>query len=345
MTMVLKRTGAALSRRALLSGSAALTVAVATTRRAAAAEFSYKLGTELAATHPLNVRAKEAAAAIAKESKGRLDIQVFPNGQLGDGKEMLNQIRSGALEFYAPSGAQISTIVPNSSINSVGFAFTDAAQGWKAVDGELGAFIRREITKSGRLHVFEKMWDNGFRQITSSARPIVTPADLKGFKIRVPVSPLYISMFKALEAAPVGIPFNEVYTSLQTKLVDGQENPLPLIESSKFYEVQKYCSLTSHIWDGFWLLGNGRAWEALPADLREIASKHFNAAALAQRSDVEKLNADIVNTLKSKGLTFNTPAPGVFREALKKTSFYADWKKTYGEEGWSTLEKIVGKLV
>jgi tripartite ATP-independent transporter DctP family solute receptor len=257
---------------------------------------------------------------------------------------MLNQIRSGALEFYAPSGAQISTIVPNSSINSVGFAFTDSAQGWKAVDGELGAFIRRGIVKSGKLYVFDKMWDNGFRQITSSVRAVNTPADIKGLKIRVPVSPLYISMFKALDAAPVGIPFNEVYTSLQTKLIDAQENPLPLIETSKFYEVQKYCSLTSHIWDGFWMLGNGRAWEALPANLREIAANHMNAAALAQRSDVEKLNNDVASALKSKGLAFNTPEPGIFREALKNTSFYADWKKTYGEEGWGILEKIVGPL-
>jgi tripartite ATP-independent transporter DctP family solute receptor len=332
-----------MSRRAFLSGSAVLALGVST-RPGKAAEFSYKLGTELAASHPLNTRAKEAAEAIAKETGGRLEIQVFPNGQLGDGKEMLSQIRSGALEFYAPSGAQISTIVPNSSINSVGFAFTDSAQGWKAVDGELGAFIRREIVKSGKLYVFDKMWDNGFRQITSSVRAVNTPADLKGLKIRVPVSPLYISMFKALDAAPVGIPFNEVYTSLQTKLIDAQENPLPLIETSKFYEVQKYCSLTSHIWDGFWMLGNGRAWDALPANLREIAAKHMNAAALAQRSDVEKLNNDVASALKSKGLAFNMPEPGIFREALKKTSFYADWKKTYGEEGWSILEKTVGPL-
>lgn len=332
-----------MSRRTFVSGSAALALG-ASTRRGHAAEFSYKLGTELAATHPLNVRAKEAADAIAKETNGRLDIQVFPNGQLGDGKEMLNQIRSGALEFYAPSGAQISTIVPNSSINSVGFAFADSAQAWRAIDGELGAFIRREIGKSGKLYVFEKMWDNGFRQITSSARPINNPSDLKGLKIRVPVSPLYISMFKALEAAPVGIPFNEVYTSLQTKLIDAQENPLPLIETSKFYEVQKYCSMTSHIWDGFWMLGNGRAWEALPPELRDVASKHMNAAALAQRSDVDKLNNAVASTLKSKGLSLNTPEPGIFRDALKKTSFYTDWRKTYGEEGWGILEKTVGPL-
>jgi tripartite ATP-independent transporter DctP family solute receptor len=332
-----------ISRRTFVAGSAAAVLG-ATTRNSRAAEFKYKIGTELAASHPLNVRAKEAADAITKETNGRLEIEVFPNGQLGDGKEMLNQIRSGALEFYAPSGAQISTIVPNSSINSVGFAFTDSAQGWKAIDGELGAYIRREIVKSGRLHVFDKMWDNGFRQVTSSVRPINAPADLKGLKIRVPVSPLYISMFKALGAAPVGIPFNEVYTSLQTKLIDAQENPLPLIETSKFYEVQKYCSQTSHIWDGFWMLANGKTWDALPADLKDIASKHMNAAAVAQRADVEKLNNDVAGVLKAKGLAFNTPQPGIFRNALKETSFYGDWKKTYGEEGWSILEKIVGPL-
>ncbi|WP_435336195.1 TRAP transporter substrate-binding protein, partial [Klebsiella pneumoniae] len=110
----------------------------------------------------------------------------------------------------------------------------------------------------------ERIWDNGFRQITSSTRPIAGPADLQGFKIRVPVSPLWTSMFKALDSAPASINFAEVYSSLQTKIVDGQENPLAIISTAKLYEVQKYCSLTNHMWDGFWFLANRRAWERLP---------------------------------------------------------------------------------
>jgi tripartite ATP-independent transporter DctP family solute receptor len=191
----------------------------------------------------------------------------------------------------------------------------------------------------------EKIWDNGFRQTTSSTKPIETPDDFKGFKIRVPVSPLWTSMFKAFEAAPASINFNEVYSALQTKVVEGQENPLAIISTAKLYEVQKYCSLTNHMWDGFWFLANRRAWERLPEDVRAIVAKHVNAAAVKERADVEKLNATLQQELAGKGLAFNQPDPAPFREKLRQAKFYAEWKDKYGDEAWSILEKAVGKLV
>src|SRR5262249_25136392 len=154
---------------------------------------------------------------------------------------------------------------------------------------DLGAYIRGQIQRSG-LMVMDKIWDNGFREITSSTKPIKTPDDLKGFKIRVPVSPLWTSMFQAFGSAPASINFNEVYTALQTKVVEGQENPLAIIATAKLYEVQRYCSLTNHMWDGFWLLANRRAWDRLPPDLQAIVANHFNEAAVSQRADVAKLN-------------------------------------------------------
>jgi len=107
--------------------------------------------------------------------------------------------------------------------------------------------IRQQIAKANLL-AMDKIWDNGFRQTTSSTRPINTPDDLRGFKIRVRVSPLWTSMYKAFEASPTSINFNEVYSALQTKVVEGQENPLAIIATAKLYEVQKYCSLTNHMW-------------------------------------------------------------------------------------------------
>ena len=104
-------------------------------------------------------------------------------------------------------------------------------------------------------------------------------------------------MFKALEAAPASINFSEVYTALQTKVVDGQENPLAIISTAKLYEVQKYCSLTNHMWDGFWFLANRRAWERLPDNLRTIVAKHINAAGEKERGDVAKLNASLQEEL------------------------------------------------
>jgi tripartite ATP-independent transporter DctP family solute receptor len=190
----------------------------------------------------------------------------------------------------------------------------------------------------------DKIWDNGFRQTTSSTKPINGPDDLKGFKIRVPVSPLWTSMFKAFDASPASINFSEVYSALQTKVVEGQENPLALISTAQLFEVQKYCSMTNHMWDGFWFLANRRAWERLPANLREIVAKNINAAAVKEREDTAKLNATVREELLAKGLIFNQPTVEPFRNKLRSAGFYAEWKGKYGDQAWDLLEKAVGKL-
>ena len=335
------------SRRALLKASAASAViggvGAPFVARAQQAEFTYKFANNLPDSHPLNTRAKEMSAAIKTETNGRVDIQIFPNNQLGADTDVLSQLRSGGVEFFTMSGLILATLVPAASINGMGFAFPDYPTVWKAMDGELGAYVRGQIAKAN-LVAMEKIWDNGFRQTTSSTRPINGPEDYKGFKIRVPVSPLWTSMFKAFDAAPASINFNEVYSALQTKIVEGQENPLALISTAKLYEVQKYCSLTNHMWDGYWFLANRRAWEALPSDVRTIVAKNINAAAVNARVDTEKLNATVQQELTAKGLTFNQPNVAPFREKLRAAGFYSEWKTKYGEEAWAILERAVGKL-
>ena len=326
-----------------LSAVSAAGVAAALPSMAKAAEFSYKYGNNLPVTHPLNVRAQQAADRILKESNGRVDIKIFPNNQLGGDTDMLAQVRSGGLEFFTPSALVIATLVPVAAINAVGFAFSDYNQVWGAMDGKLGAHVRDAISKS-RLYAFEKMWDNGFRQTTSSKAPITSAKDMDGLKIRVPVSPLSISMFKGLGAAPASLQFSEVYSSLQTKIVDAQENPLPIIQVAKLYEVQKFCSLTNHIWDGYWFVANGRAWEKLPADLKTIVARAINEAGMQQREDIKKLNETVVTDLQSKGLTINRPASDTFRAKLREAGFYSEWKTRFGDEAWGLLEQSVGKL-
>jgi TRAP-type transport system periplasmic protein len=336
------------SRRTVLKASAASAAFVGVgapfVARAQTAEFTYKFANNLPDTHPINVRAREMAAAIKTETQGRVDVQIFPNNQLGADTDVLSQLRSGGVEFFTISGLILATLVPAASINGMGFAFPDYDTVWKAMDGDLGAHIRKEIGKAN-LVAMEKIWDNGFRQTTSSTKPINGPDDYKGFKIRVPVSPLWTSMFKAFDAAPASINFNEVYSALQTKIVEGQENPLALISTAKLYEVQKYCSLTNHMWDGYWFLANRRAWEALPDDVRSIVARNINAAAMNARADTAHLNATLRGELTAKGLTFNQPDVAPFREKLRSAGFYAEWKAKYGEEAWAILEKSVGKLI
>jgi tripartite ATP-independent transporter DctP family solute receptor len=334
------------TRRNILQYGAGAAAAVALPllpKYAHAAEFTYKYGNTLPPTHAMNVSAKKAAERILQDTRGRLEIQVFPSSQLGADTDMLSQVRSGALEFYSQSGLVLASIVPVAGINGIGFAFKDYNAVWAAMDGDLGAFVRSEIEKVGLLPM-KNIWDNGFRQITSGSKQIRTPADLAGFKIRVPVSPVWLSLFKAFGASPASINFSELYTALQTKIVDGQENPLTLLESAKLYEVQKFCSLTNHMWDGFWFLANKRAWERLPADVREIAAKHLDAAGLEQRAMLAEQDKTARAKLEAAGMTFNAPDSAAFRDVLGKSGFYAEWKGKFGPDAWARLEKYSGKL-
>ena len=333
-----------ITRKQFAAGASAAFASIGIVRfRADAAEFTYKYANNLPLSHPMNLRAREAVDKIKQESGGRLEIQIFPNNQLGGDTDMLSQLRSGAIQFFTLSGLILATLVPVASINGIGFAFDDYKQVWAAMDGDLGAFVRAAVSKAG-LHAFDKVWDNGYREMTSSTHPITSPADLKGFKIRVPVSPLWTSMFKAFGASPTGINFSEVYSALQTKVVEGQENPLAIIETAKLYEVQKYCSLSNHMWDGFWFLANQDAWNKLPKDLQEIAARNFNAAAVKERADVKALNDSLQAKLKGQGMVFNKPAAAPFREELAKAGFYSQWKASYGADAWAVLEKYAGKL-
>ena len=313
------------------------------TRRGDAAEFSWRYANNNVAQHPMNVRLREAVDRIREQSGGRVDIQVFPNSQLGGDTDMLSQLRTGAIQLFNLSGLILSTFVPLASINGIGFAFKDYDQVWSAMDGALGDFIRAAVAKSG-LYAFASMWDNGYRQITSSTHPINAPDDLMGFKIRVPVSPLWTSMFKAFGAAPASININEAYSAMQTRIVEGQENPLALIDLYKFYEVQKFVSVTNHMWDGFWTLANGRAWASLPKDLQDVVERNLNVAAKLERDDVHALNASLQGALSAKGMAFNATEAQIFRAALRKAGFYAEWKEKYGAQAWAVLESQVGAL-
>ncbi|RDJ19957.1 TRAP transporter substrate-binding protein [Bosea caraganae] len=310
----------------------------------AAPEISLKYGNNLPLSHPMNVRAAEAAERVARESKGRLEVKIFPNNQLGGDTDMLGQVRNGGIDMFTAGTLVIATVAPISAITGVGFAFNDYAQVWKAVDGPLGNQIRAAFAKIG-LHTFEKMWDNGFRQITTSNRPIAAAADLNGLKIRVPVSPMGIAMFKGLGAAPTSLQFSEVYSALQTKVVDAQENPLAIVQTAKLYEVQKYCSQTNHSWDGYHFLFNARSWNGLPDDLKTILSTAFNEAGLQQRDDVRKLNEGLQGELTSKGLAFNPAAPDSFRAQLQKAGYYSEWKGKFGAESWAQLESAAGQVL
>lgn len=332
------------TRRTFIAGTSATAIASALLPRwAHAAEFTYKYANNLPLTHPMNVRAKQAADRIREETAGRVELQIFPSSQLGSDSDVLSQVRSGGVDFFTMAGALLATLVPAAAIDGVPYIFPDYDTVWKAMDGPLGAMINGEIAKFG-LVAMDKVWDNGFHQITTKARQINTPADLKGLKIRTGASALQVSMCTAFGASPATINFNELYSSLQTGIVDAQLNALVVIKTAKLYEVQKYCALTNHMWSGFWFLANKRSWEKLPADLRAIVAKHINAAGVAERADIAASNKTLQDELAATGMIFNKPNPTEFRQALATAGFYRDWKAKMGEGPWRALEAAVGKL-
>jgi TRAP-type transport system periplasmic protein len=334
-------------RRTFTFGIVAATAVTATgARRQANADdkiYKMRLGTPFLASHPATIRVAEACDKIRADTNGTIDIQVYPGNELGGESDMQSQLRAGALEFMVTSGVVLQTLVPTAGANGLPFIFPDYSTVWQAMDGDLGALIRANITKVG-LYTFPKILDNGFRNVTNSSRPIDNPDDLKGLKIRVPVTPLWVSAFKALGASPTTMNLTELYSALQTKVVDGQENPLAQIDTYRLYEVQKYCSMTGHVWDGDWLIANARKWSSLPAETQVVVSRYFDEAAVKQRDDIVKLNSELEKTLQEKGLVFNYPEKPPFREVLQNSGFYAQWKKKFGGDTWAKLEQYCGTL-
>ena len=310
---------------------------------AQAPRFTLKVGADVPETHPVTVRLREASGRIASETGGAVAINVFPNNQLGSDTDMLSQLRSGGLELMLVPANILATLVPMSALNGVGFAFKDYPAVWKAMDGSVGATIREQISKAG-LVVMERIWDNGFREITTRPKPVMTPDDLRDMKLRVPVSPMMISIFKSLGAAPAAINFSELYSALQTRIVDGQENALALISTAKMYEVQRYCALTRHSWDGYWIAANRRAWAALPQDMSAIVEREINRSALDQRRASEVLENSLQVDLAKQGMVLNTPDPAPFKERLQAAGYYADWRTKFGEAAWYQLEAVTGAL-
>jgi tripartite ATP-independent transporter DctP family solute receptor len=338
-----EKTSMAITRRKLLGSAAAATALSYLGARPAqaAAEFVLKYGNDNLPAHPMNLRLKQAADGIAWGTQGRVQLQIFPGNTLGADTQMLSQLRSGALQMVSLGGNVLSTLVPVASITGMAFSFGDYDAVWKAMDGELGAMIRTAISQAG-LATLDKVWDNGFRQITSSVKPIHTPEDLVGFKIRVPVSPVWTSTFVSLGASPLSLNANEMYSALQTRIADGQENSLTVIDTYKLYEVQKYCSLTNHMWEGYWPLINVPSWAKLPADLRTIVAARLNAAALAARADVAQQSTALQSQLGAKGLIFNSVDVGSFKAKLRSAHYYEYWKKRFGDAAWSVYTKAGG---
>jgi tripartite ATP-independent transporter DctP family solute receptor len=333
-----------IGRRNLVMGASVGAVATLAPKRSRAAQFNIKFATDAPSSDPVVVRMKDAADRIRGETNGRVDILVIPDGQLGDAAAILNQLVLNVVDMTLAS-SQLATTVPLAGVINLGFAFPDYSAVWQCFSGPFGALVRKDIeTKIRNTVVYDDMLDAGFRQITTSTRPIHTPAELKGLKLRVAPTPTLTTMFEAFGAAPVPLPFTELYTALQTKLVVGEENSLSIINSGKLQEVQKYCTLASHAWSGFWLIINARTWHSFPPDVRDVIQENLKQYVQEERKDIIDLNTSLQSAFARQGMQFIEVVPGAFRAALARTDYYPRWKASFGPEAWQMLEDSVGKL-
>jgi tripartite ATP-independent transporter DctP family solute receptor len=296
------------------------------------------------AESPLHKSLVQMWAAIESEAGGRVRVQTFPeNDHLpGGDPAALAMIIDGSLDFMALNGGLIGSVVPAVNIQGMPFAFQDLAQVFTALDGDLGAYLGDEMRAKGIYALPRGCFDNGFQQLSSSTHPIRTIADLEGVKVRTPNTAIYIELFEALDAKPIPVNIDKLYETLKARVVDVQTDPLTIIELFKLYEVQKYVSITNHIWGGFNLIASLKKWQSLPADVRGIIERNAIKFAKMQRVENAALNNRLRATLTKQGLIFNEAETGSFRAKLGP--FYARWKEKIGQRAWSLLEAHVGPL-
>ena len=264
---------------------------------------------------------------VNTRSGGRIAVKVFGGGALGAEREYVEAIKVGTVEAGIASGV-IANFFPSAMVTDIPFLFPSGEIAWKVLDGPFGDRLRAAFLKETGMRCLT-FAEVGFRNFTNNTRPIRTPADMKGLKIRVQETPLYITLIKALGASPTPIAFTELYTSLQTKVVDGEENPIPTILMSKFAEVQKYLTLDGHNYGVDYFVINEKFYQGLPPDLQYIVLSSARISAAVGRGVQQLVAAEGVRALQEAGMEVYVPTAAeleMFKQATQQPVI--DWLKT-----------------
>jgi tripartite ATP-independent transporter DctP family solute receptor len=309
-----------------------------------AAEYQFRQFHNQTDSSTLHLRLVEMWDAVRRETNGRVETQVFAENDkiAGSDPAALKMLIAGELEFFTLMGGILGNVVPPAEVQQVPFAFRSAAEAHAAIDGALGAHLREEMAAKGIFGFPVAAFDNGMRQITSVVRPIASPADLVGLRIRIPLGQMFEDTFKALGAEPVILNVNQLYEGLKSGKADAQENPLAITELFKLYEVGKFVSMTNHMWSGFNLMANLPVWRRLPTDIQGVIERNARRYVRLQRQDQQRLNDSLRALLTKRGLTFNDVEPAPFRAKL--SGMYATWKERLGRKTWALLEATTGRL-
>ena len=253
-----------------------------------AADYVIKFSHVVSPDTPKGKAADYFAKRVEELSNGKIKVYVYPNAQLGGDKAILRKMKFNTVQMAAPSFSKFTGLVPQLGLFDLPFLFKNENHLHKVLDGEVGKKLRDLVTQKG--YVALAYWDNGFKQLTDSKRPLIKPEDCKGLKFRVMSSKVLIEQFKALGAIPVVLPFSEVYSALQQGVVDGQENTISNIYTKKFYEVQRYMTMTNHGYLGYLVVMSKRFWKRLPDNLKKVIIKAMKEATQKERVWAKELN-------------------------------------------------------
>src|SRR3712207_2220416 len=309
------------TRRALLLGAAGTLAAPSVLR--AQGQVRLTLGHGAAPGNPRSVAAERMAAQLREKSNGRIEMRVAGSAQLGDDAAMLTALRTGTLDMSVNSQGASSAVLPELAALGLPFLFPNSPAAYKVVDGPIGGELAQRFEKVSLSALGG--WDKGIRHITNSKRPINRPEDLRGLKIRTPPDPTTIDIFQALGAATQQINFNELYVALQQGVVDGQENPLANIHSSKLHEVNKFISLSSHQWQCNPVFASRIAWGRLRPDDRRLVQEAAKEAEAHQRTLSQEAEVRLLGEYRAnQGVAVNEVDQAPFRAAT--ASVYEKWE-------------------
>lgn len=320
-----------MKRRHLLALSAIVSAAFTFSMpNVASAQTVLKLGwtTADSPTDPYAIGAHAFKSAVEKLTKGSVQVQLYPNRQLGDEKQMMEGVRFGTVDSAIITNAVIAQIEPAFQINDLPFLYSNEAQAQKSLDGKVGQDLSALLAKKNIL-VLGYM-EGGFRQMINNKRPVSAPADVSGVKYRVMQNPVFIDMFTSLGGAAVPMAWGETFTAVQQGTIDGLEIPIAVIDSSKMYEVTKFLSLTNHTYSAIELIISKRVFDKLNAEQRAAVIEAGKQATAVQRIAVNKNEKALLSGLEKKGMKVNTVGDvAAFRASVQP--MYEKAKKTVGE--------------
>jgi tripartite ATP-independent transporter DctP family solute receptor len=294
-------------------------------------ERSFKFAHQNSKEHPQGMGVAKFAELVAQKSGGKMKVQQFAGGVLGGDLQNVSALQGGTIDFVVLNTGLLVGLAKEAAIVDLPFLFNDPKEADAIVDGPVGKAINEKVAEKGVIGL--AYWELGFRNVTNSKRPIAKMEDIQGLKLRVLQSPLFIDLFSTLGANPVPLPFPEVYSALEQKVVDGQENPVTVIADSKFNEVQKYLTLTRHIYNPQSVIMSRKVWDQLNAAERKVIQDAAAEATTYQRQVSRQKTAEALEGLKKAGMQVNELPPAEVARIREKIKPVVDKFSAQAGEG------------